>query len=1004
MNTSPKTQSKWIVVALALLIGLYGVIPLRLADAVESDKKWGPKLTFEYQADRSRGLARLDALVPLWQKDKALFFTDLRYIDISGTGMEGNLGLGYRQLRGDLSIAGGDWIWGTYAFFDRRRTALENYFSQATLGAEILTPKWSFRTNGYLPNSTGYIVGSSTTTLAGPPTLLGTTVVSNTASTTITGKEWALPGFDVELGYGIETILDHELWFYGGYFRFDRSETPEIAGPRARLEYRMHDLFNWVGSEITLGAELRDDDLRGTDGLVMARVRIPIGKTSRNPGRGFENQMTSFVQRDVDIVTLIDTEETGGAGAPTGIVDPESGEILDVFFVNNNGTGNCTQNNPCTLTDVANNPSYGSGDIIVLVDSAGNIVGNVDLTTSIAGLGTDRRQVIGGEGDIVLNLSSGDNLALTGLGGRPVLDGTVTLSNQSIVKGFDILSPGTAVFGRGLNGTQLQDLRILNAANHALHLENVSGQVSISGFSVDQAAGTGIFLDGLSGSVNVGNGVIRNSGQGLVVRNNTGEIIFGSLTIDRTTGSAIDLSGAKASLAFERIDITGLGGGTGLNLNSSTANVAIDTLNIGGTGAAGSIGVDLRGASGAIAVANGGTIEKVVTAFNFDAASKATLDFKNGMINAGIPLNTVGVTQGTYDFTGTTFVKDSTLSLDTGFGNRFYFVDATGVGPGTPENPTSADFAEANAAPGDVILLVEDGTGNIAATGGLQLRDRQQLVGFAAGNAEVDFTGVNPRFLGPIVYLVADPTENGGATLENNGGTSVLALGNGVQVRDFGLFANNGAAGIVGNNFTGATLHNLEVSGSLNQGIRLFRPSGEVRISNSRFLQSTNDTFEINGGNANVRVSNSTILGSTNGFVIDISDTTGGRIQFDADNTISNVSQRGIRFDNIRGDIDFNGPVNVSTTLGRGVIAVGHSEATVSFNDRLTIRTQSGTGLQIGGVALNIAGGSINANGGAGIEATNTTVHIVLDTLSATSGGDGLNLTNVSGTITILDR
>ncbi|VAX31362.1 hypothetical protein MNBD_NITROSPIRAE01-543 [hydrothermal vent metagenome] len=948
--------------AIFLMTLLFAGTPQVFAQETGSAKKWGPKFSLEYRPDRSRSLARFDALVPLWQKTNALVYSDLRYIDVSGTGFEGNLGLGYRKLQHNLPLFGGDWIWGAYGFFDRRKTSFENYFSQWTLGTELLTPNWSLRANGYFPETTGYIVG----TRPGPgggggPTLSGTTVVAGAGSTTIVDKEWALPGFDVEVGYGIKTIPDHVLWLYAGYFKFDRSETAEISGPRVRFEYRMQNLLDWKGSEITFGAEIRDDDIGGTDGLVLARLRIPIGKKLDAPAQGFERKMTEFVQRDVDVVTLVDIAETRGAGAPPIIVDPDTGEPLNVYIVNNDGTGDCTQNNPCRISDVEADSSYGTGDVIVLVDSSGNIVGDIDLTTTVGSLGSDRRQVVGvgndPEGNIVLTLSSGDQLNLNGLGARPTLEGTLTLANESQIRGFDIVSPGTAITGNGVNGVQIRDINVVNAQINALRIEGLA-EVSVSDFSVQQVG-----------------------------------------------GDAIDLSGTSGEFDFNMIDISGLGNGTGLNLNGSSANVGVNTLNITGTGAEGSTGVDMGGATGTLSVTNAGTIQNVVTGFDFDANSNATLNYQNGIINAGIPVNTVGVINGEYNFIDTTFIKDNNLSLQTGFGGNMYFVDATGNGLGTPDNPTSADFVETNATEGDIIFLVEEGgTGNIFATEGLVLRNNQQLLGFAAGDAIVDFTGVNPQFQGRFAYTISDPTGNGSATLSNNGGAAALLLASDVQVRDFSISTVGESDGIFGENFTNANIQNIQVTNAGSHGIKLVGATGSVRISDSSFVNAFGEGLEIIGGDAEIRVENSVILDSQTNQLIDIADTSGGSIRFDAATTISTSNIRGIRFTNIQGDLEFNGPVDIQVSSDAGVTATGLGTSTVSFNDRLDIKTRSGSGLIVSGGILNIAGGSIAATGGTGITASNTTVDIILDSLSATDGTDGLNLTNVTGTITILDR
>ncbi len=914
-----------LVFTVVLTIVLNPFASKAFASEAVPNKKWIPRFTFEYRPDRSRSLARFDALIPLRQTSNTLFFSDLRYIESSGPGLEGNLGLGYRSLRHDLPVLGGDWILGGYAFFDRRKTSFENYFSQLTFGGELMTIDWSFRANGYLPEKEGYVVRTRSTPDPGP-TLSGTTVIGSVGGTSLADKEWALPGFDLEFGYRIQTIPNHALWLYAGYFHFDRAETPRISGPRARIEYRMHELFNWIGSQMTLGVEVREDDIAGTDGLVLARLSIPIGKTSKTL-MGLEQRMMEFIQRDVDVVTLVNVEEVapGSAGSPPIAVDPESGETLNVYVVSQDGTGDCTQDNPCTIADVENDSNYGAGDVMVLVDASGFVIGDIDLTTTVASLGSDRRQVVGGEGDIVINLSSGDNLRLSDLGGRPTLEGSVVLGNASRLIGFDMLSPGTAISGANLDDLVIQDINVVNAGNNALRLQGLISSASLTDFSVQQVG-----------------------------------------------GSAIDLSGTSGSIDFENLNISGLGSGTGLDLRASSSIVTVNMLNISGTSAPDSIGIDLRGASGALISNSGGTIQNVVTAFDFDATTNATVSFQNGNINAGIPVNAVDVVNGSYDFSGTTFMKDNVLSLETGFGGTMFFVDATGDGPGTPENPTSIDFAEANTNLGDIILLVEDGTGNIFATEGFQLQDNQQLLGFAAGDATMDFTGVHPLFSGQFVYAVSDPTGLGGATLNNIGGTVTLSLASGVQLRDFSISTTGIAHGIAGNNFTGAIIRNIDVSDAGNHGLQISNASGELLISDLRINNSVREAFEINGGNATLIVENLSI----------------------------NNARRGIWLDGIEGDATFSGLVDITLASGNAVTAINLGTSTVSFNDRLDISTESGSGLVIEGGHFNISGGSINASE-TGIIASNTAVNIVLDTLSASVDTE---LHNVTGPINILDR
>ncbi|VAX27205.1 hypothetical protein MNBD_NITROSPIRAE01-18, partial [hydrothermal vent metagenome] len=612
------------------------------------------KFTSELRSGDNRTLGRFDLLLPLAQNRNTLFFSDIRFIDVSGAGMEGNLGFGLRQIRPNLVFSGSDWMWGAYVFADRRRTAYRNYFSQFTLGAELSGKNWSFRGNGYLPDRKTITLATIGSPGDGGISLDGTTVILGGGGL-LAARERALPGFDIEAGVRFDTLENHELWLYGAYFRFERSGTPKIDGPRGRLEYRMHDLFDWTGSELTLGGEVKEDDINGTEGLALVRFSIPFGPGRKTKRRGLDRRMTEFVQRDVDIITfaqdinapvgsLLGPEVEGGSAGARIVTDPETGEPLNVYIVSNGGTGNCTQAAPCTPATAQSDALYGAGDVIVLVDTAGNVQGDVNLTTSVAGQGTARRQLVGGNGDIALNLSSGDTLNLTGLGGRPTLAGSVQLSEDALIFGFDINAPGTAITSNGVTSANIRDLNITGAGNHGIHIQNTNTALVISELNIQNVGGSAFFFEGVTGPVTVGNTTIVNSAQGIQINNSTGPFTFGNVSIDNATSGGIDLSGASGAVVFNDVDLTNLGGGTGLSLNASSAIVTMNTLDITGTSAAGSRGVDMRGATGSLTVANTGAIQNVVTGLDFDATSNAPLSFQNGSISAsgGSAINASG--------------------------------------------------------------------------------------------------------------------------------------------------------------------------------------------------------------------------------------------------------------------------------------------------------------------------------------------------------------------------
>ena len=75
-----------------------------------------------------RDLGEVDLFLPLAQSDRTLLFSDIRARADDEGSHEGNFGLGLRHMHAS------GWNFGVYGYYDRRRTDLDNYFEQATLG------------------------------------------------------------------------------------------------------------------------------------------------------------------------------------------------------------------------------------------------------------------------------------------------------------------------------------------------------------------------------------------------------------------------------------------------------------------------------------------------------------------------------------------------------------------------------------------------------------------------------------------------------------------------------------------------------------------------------------------------------------------------------------------------------------------------------------------------------------------------------------------------------
>ncbi|WP_372719583.1 right-handed parallel beta-helix repeat-containing protein [Novipirellula sp.] len=378
-----------------------------------------------------------DLFVPLVSDRQNLLFSDIRGQFLSGGGAEGNVGLVYRHM------VASDYIVGVYGFYDVKRSANENTFHQATLGAEFLTEIWDFRWNGYLPE------GGSTQAVG------ATAVLSNGNLVVQNNEERAYAGTDAEVGLllcRIPNYFDSELRGFVGAYHFDtNSPTAEsIQGPRVRAELRSFDLpFLSLDSRLTLGVQYQHDGVRDSQTSATVGVRMPFGPDRRRHRRmsRIERRMTDVVVRDVDVVTQSTPTPGGQEVAVHAIYDFEIGSV--------------------TVLD-ASTP---------------------DLPDAVANATTDSVIIDGGRGNIYLS--------------QPieVQDGQQLLGGGLQVKGAD--SGIHATFGSSVNlyGTDDTQAVILTADNSVISGFNIFG--GLHGISSDLPGGLDDLVDVLIFSNNV---------------------------------------------------------------------------------------------------------------------------------------------------------------------------------------------------------------------------------------------------------------------------------------------------------------------------------------------------------------------------------------------------------------------------------------------------------------------------------------------------------------------
>lgn len=462
--------------------------------------------------------------VPLAQDEESLFFADLRGNIFDNSSAEGNFGLAYRQMIDD------QWIAGAYGFYDVRRSEYNNIFKQGSFGFELLSIEWDFRVNGYVPGLKQKRVDS-----------LSTAYVSGNNIVVRAGEERAYWGTDVEVGRLLKTFdnlnVDAELRGYVGGYYFDNPAPgfEEIAGPRARVEFRMFDLpFLGNGSRVVLAGQFQHDDVHGSQGTGILTVRIPL------PGNGdsqkltrFQRRMVNPIVRDIDIVL-------NQARAPEEHAKLQlNGQMLnDITIIDAN-----------TVNAEAVFNAAGSDSVVLFDGAAGTITtgsGFVFNNGQLALGGGKTVNVVGCDSGAVASFSYGS--AATVIGGNAAVD-VFTMADNSSMVGLNIVGGRNGIYGNNLSGFNIACNTISTAFRDGVHLEgNTNGNITDNTFS--------------------DNGLPTDN-DGLEIENFTGGTISGNLATNNDYGFYIQtVSGGTISNNtseynnYDGFDIDEFNGGT----------------------------------------------------------------------------------------------------------------------------------------------------------------------------------------------------------------------------------------------------------------------------------------------------------------------------------------------------------------------------------------------------------------------------------------------------------
>jgi hypothetical protein len=521
---------------LPFMLLAYALYPASLGYA-EAFEPWQGAVDFHTKVGNERTIGSVDVMIPLQQDENNMLFLDTRGIFTNQDTTEGNVGIGYRCK----NCISKNWIFGGYAFWDRRRSQYDNYFSQATIGAEILSDTWDVRINGYQPMSEKRLISQSASSAALSPD--GSVLIDN-------GQvfEKALRGYDIEVGRRLDA--EGNTWAHLAFYKFGGWGDPNIDGMRLRL---YSDVTDWL----RLGAETMYDSPRGHTSFAEMRIRIPFGPKPEKEVSALQKRFYEPIVRDIDIVTQ-------SVSPPKEVMKGSNGETVKVIFVDNTAVAGGDGSQASPYNNLADAETAMARNWIIYVLEGDGTTANMN-----GGITIDEREVrLIGAG---VALTTNEGIQILPAGNAPKITNTggdaVTIdANDVEVAGFTIDTPtGDGVFVFNDDDANINNITVNNAGLSGVHgLYSIGkNDLTINNVTVSGSTQNGIKLE------NYNNADITASITNSTASTNTQPGIF-------VQGN----NGSKLVLTLENNISTGNGGNGGAYIQ----NDSTDTMTITSTG------------------------------------------------------------------------------------------------------------------------------------------------------------------------------------------------------------------------------------------------------------------------------------------------------------------------------------------------------------------------------------------------------------------------------------
>ncbi len=429
--------------------GLFGAATMVPDSVPDYWSRFRPRASYRYEAGdsigRTNGLSSLQAFVPFWEPNslQGLAFVDARFLLFDNQTTPGtNVGLGFRSMVPSINRT-----LGGHLSYDLADTGL-NVFHQVSGGVETLGSWLDARANFYAP-------------VGGQKRLIGSSFAANSAAifqgqslmfgggTQTSSYEYAMSGFDTEVGGRVLRFKSMDLRAFVGTYYFGVDNGPETWGGRARVEAKISDT-------IALALSVQRDRLFDTTVNVQVSLSWPTLTGRRRDDRGDSaplpaERLGESVERIQNIIVTRGVERS--IVARETALDPATGLPLVFIHVAPGGNSDGSFESPySTLEKAFHDPRFAAGNVIVYDRTQGIFTGNVTLAPGTKLLSSAPIQMVDtAVGKLLLPFSGSDPTLLS----PPQIHGTVFMSSGTTLSGFLVTTP-TGPRPAEYNGPQAQ--------------------------------------------------------------------------------------------------------------------------------------------------------------------------------------------------------------------------------------------------------------------------------------------------------------------------------------------------------------------------------------------------------------------------------------------------------------------------------------------------------------------------------------------------------------------